>query len=246
MRAFFLAVLVGISTSASGAEPVVLSSPATKVTLVELFTSQGCSSCPPADKWISALRTDPRLWQQMIPVAFHVDYWDYIGWKDEFADPRFAKRHRQFARERRVRSVYTPGLVVAGNEWRGWFRRPVLTLDDPAQVGPLRLEINDKHVDVRFEPRTIGQNELEAHVALLGFDIKTVVRAGENEGRTLHHDFVVLGYERAQLVVADGKFVARIARPNSHHNAPRLAMAAWVNARGDQRPLQAVGGWIPM
>ncbi|WP_096786402.1 thioredoxin family protein [Rhodobacter sp. CZR27] len=78
--------------------------------VVELYTSQGCSSCPPADEFLAALAADPRV----IPLALHVDYWDYIGWKDQFADPRYTERQKAYARAVGSRTIYTPQMIVGG------------------------------------------------------------------------------------------------------------------------------------
>jgi hypothetical protein len=83
----------------------------TQGVLVELYTSQGCSSCPPADAILKQLAQDP----QIIPLALHVDYWDYIGWKDTFAQEQFSNRQRKYAAHRDDRMVYTPQMIVAGN-----------------------------------------------------------------------------------------------------------------------------------
>ncbi|MCB1738986.1 MAG: DUF1223 domain-containing protein, partial [Gammaproteobacteria bacterium] len=99
-----------------------------QVALLELFTSEGCSSCPPADRWLSGLIDDPRLWRELVPVAFHVDYWDYLGWPDRFASREFSRRQRDHARSGGLSQVYTPGVVLNGAEWRGWHRgRPLPT-----------------------------------------------------------------------------------------------------------------------
>lgn len=243
MRFLALALMVTVSMAAS-AEKLVLKSPSAQVALLELYTSEGCSSCPPADRWVSKMVSDERLWKQVVPVAFHVDYWDYIGWKDNYAEPEYGARQRTFARQGHLRSVYTPGLVVAGQEWRGWFRRPVLAIDEPPTVGPMKLEIGDAHIDVEYSPERINVKDVEAHVAILGFGISTDVKAGENHGRKLEHDFVVLGYERAHLVKSGDRYAVRIKRPALKNSAPRLGIAAWVNRTGDQRPLQSVGGWL--
>ena len=86
--------------------PVVAQSPV----VVELFTSQGCPSCPPADKLLHELAQR----DDVIPLALHVDYWDYIGWKDEFSHPDYAKRQRGYAVQAKRRSVYTPQMIVNG------------------------------------------------------------------------------------------------------------------------------------
>lgn len=246
MQALALVALLSTMSVLGAQERLTLESSPGRVTLLELYTSEGCSSCPPADRWLSRMVKDKRLWREVVPVAFHVDYWDYIGWKDGFADPRFGQRQRQFARQGWVRSVYTPGLVVGGREWRGWFRRPELTLEQVPEVGPLRLDIESGRIDVRYQPKSIPAGPLETHVAILGFGIETNVKAGENEGRKLEHDFVVLGYQRAALVRDGDTFVARVKRPSPLHPAPRLAIAGWVNSLGDLRPIQSVGGWLPL
>lgn len=218
-----------------------------KVPLLELFTSEGCSSCPPAERWMNKLIDDSRLWKEVVPIAFHVDYWDYIGWKDRFADPRFSVRQRQFASEGWISSVYTPGLVVGGREWRGWFRRPILELGKAPVVGRLRIEVTRETVDLHFAPtRAAPADPFDAHVAVLGFAVHTNVEAGENRGRRLEHNFVVLGYTRTQMVIEGESRVARLDRPKPRFDAPRLAVAAWINRRGDQRPVQSVGGWLPL
>ena len=89
--------------------PPVLAEP---VVVVELFTSQGCASCPPADEFLEALVKDPRV----IPLSLHVDYWDYIGWEDSFADPKFTERQKAYARASGSRMIYTPQMIIAGSD----------------------------------------------------------------------------------------------------------------------------------
>ena len=89
--------------------PPVLAEP---VVVVELFTSQGCASCPPADEFLEALVKDPRV----IPLSLHVDYWDYIGWEDEFAESAFTERQKMYARAAGARTIYTPQMIVGGME----------------------------------------------------------------------------------------------------------------------------------
>ena len=109
-----------ISTYAAGCLGASLSieSPPTQVDLIELYTSEGCSSCPPADRWVSSLQDEPGLWRDFIPLAFHVDYWDYIGWVDRFASPAFTARQYRYAAQQSMRTVYTPGFFNNGKEWR--------------------------------------------------------------------------------------------------------------------------------
>lgn len=93
--AFCCAVLMGFfATLADAEEALVFTSAPARVTLLELYSSEGCSSCPLADAWVNSLQAGPGLWTQLVPVVFHVDYWDYIGWKDRFATPAFTDRQR--------------------------------------------------------------------------------------------------------------------------------------------------------
>jgi hypothetical protein len=97
-----IVVVCTAAASCAGAEPRAV---------IELFTSQGCSSCPPADKLLSQFVTDPSL----IPISLPIDYWDYLGWKDTLADPRNSARQRAYSRMRGDREVYTPQVVVNGS-----------------------------------------------------------------------------------------------------------------------------------
>lgn len=239
----FATLFLAFSVSA-GAQVLHLESPGPRVSLLELYTSEGCSSCPPADRWISALRDDPRLWREVVPVAFHVDYWDYIGWKDRFASPAYGDRQRDYARSRRVSTVYTPGFVLAGKEWRSWFQRPVLKVQEGVPAGKLELSIRDQRAEATFTPARAVGGELEIHVAILGFDLETEVRSGENGGSTLRHDFVVLGYRSFPTMRRDSLHTASFTLPAVTVDANRKAIAAWLSTPDDPNPVQAVGGWL--
>ncbi|MDX1513919.1 MAG: DUF1223 domain-containing protein [Gammaproteobacteria bacterium] len=243
-RAILIAASLTFAASGVAADSVSLDSGADRVHLLELFTSEGCSSCPPAEKWVNELKDDPRLWRRVVPVAFHVDYWDYIGWKDRFASPDYSERQREYARRRYIKSVYTPGLVLAGEEWRSWFFAPRLKLDRGAPVGPLRLEVKDGVAQAEFAPAKAPTKAVELNVAILGFDLETQVRAGENRGRTLTHDFVVLGYTRVPMEPGENGLRATTPLPDARYDTRRTAVAAWVSAAGDPFPVQTVGGWL--
>src|SRR5689334_18662425 len=88
--------------------------------LVELYTSEGCDSCPPADHWLSSLFSQGFRPDQVVPLALHVDYWDYIGWKDPFGRAEFSVRQRKLAAMRRPVVVYTPQVVLQGQDFRRW------------------------------------------------------------------------------------------------------------------------------
>ena len=100
-------------------------SPAHTVALVELFTSEGCSSCPPADRWLQSLPQQGLGFDKLVPLSLHVGYWDYIGWKDPYAQALFTERQREYARLRQAGNVYTPQIVLNGNDFRAWGDAPL-------------------------------------------------------------------------------------------------------------------------
>lgn len=238
-----LALVAALSASITTASAREFKSSSAQVSLLELYTSEGCSSCPRADRWLSELTQDNRLWRDVVPVAFHVDYWDYIGWKDRFADPSYSERQQLHHHYRNIATVYTPGFVVAGDEWRGWFSNPTLNLAMP-EVGPLTVDVGDDMAKITFAPSNPENASMRVHVALLGFDLNTAISAGENHGKTLEHDFVVLGTTTADMDRNGEAFHASAALPTPSVSAPRMALAAWVSTGDNPRPLQAVGGWL--
>ncbi len=218
-----------------------LNSGTRQANLIELFTSQGCSSCPPAERWLGSLQRDPRLWKEIIPVAFHVDYWDYIGWKDRLAKPAFSERQRRYKGENGLRAVYTPGFLVNGMEWRRWFGLNRIPVSD-ASTGELQLKLEDKTVQARYRPPTTEVTPLILNVAILGVGLVADIKHGENAGRKLPQDFVVLEYLHRRS--PNGQW--NIQLPALHpEDGSRLAIAAWVNHADNLKPLQAVGGWLP-
>jgi hypothetical protein len=233
---------LSLFASSGFAGTLSVTSPRHQVGLLELYTSEGCSSCPPADRWVSSLKEEPGLWRDFIPVAFHVDYWDYIGWPDRFASPEFTARQREHAAQQSMRTVYTPGFFLNGKEWR-WRNRTLAQDTGTRTVGALSLDVTDQSARVRFDTDQQEQN-LSATIALLGFDIETRVKAGENSGRTLSHDFVVLSVENASLRREDGDYVGTLSVPTSETDAARYALVAWVNPTGNPTPIQVVGGWL--
>jgi hypothetical protein len=211
-----------------------------KVRLVELYTSEGCSSCPPAEKWMNNLKDDPRLWQHFVPLAFHVDYWDYIGWKDPFANSDFAQRQHKYKQQGNIHTVYTPGMILDGKEWRKWhYKRSVPLKDESA--GNLNVLVNGSSLMASYTPLNPQDNNWEINVAVLGFDLHSRVKAGENFGRKLDQDFVVLGHKRK--ISSNGKWEMTLPAVKSEF-ANRTGLAVWVNKKGSQTPIQATGGWL--
>lgn len=211
-----------------------------KVLLVELFTSEGCSSCPPAEKWMNSLKDDPRLWNQFVPVAFHVDYWDYIGWKDPYATSDNGIRQRKYKQQGNLRTVYTPGMILDGKEWRSWhYKRHVPPTGE--SVGNLDVMVNGDDIIATFVPVAEQSSDWELNVAILGFQLRSNVSAGENSGRRLDQEFVVLAHET--MTSSNGKWKMKLPNVKKEY-AQHTGLAVWVNKKGLQTPVQATGGWL--
>ncbi len=231
----------------TAAEPIQFKSTEKRVALVELFTSEGCSSCPPADAWLSKLKDSPALWREVVPVAYHVTYWDYLGWKDDLAQKEFTERQRAYAKAWRADTVYTPGMVLNGREWRDWHGNDPAISQGQHQGGVLGMTSSDhKHWQIKFQPTGTVSARYEATIALLGAGISSDVKAGENRGRKLGHDFVALKLKQVALSPKDGALIAEIELSDEmKQRAEKLAIAVWVSKAGTLEPLQAIGGWLP-
>ena len=213
--------------------------------LVELYTSEGCSSCPPAEAWLSRQFPASDKQTSSVALAFHVDYWDRLGWRDRFSAKQWTERQNRYAALWQSESVYTPAVVVNGSEQRGWsggsFSQP-----NEKQTGVLTATTTDgKAFSVEFRPERGSGTDWEAHLALLGSGLSTNVRAGENSGRNLQHDFVVLDLQSAEMKSDSGTERARLTRGATAQPAARKAVAVWVSVRGKLIPAQTTGGWLP-
>jgi hypothetical protein len=215
--------------------------------LVELYSSEGCSSCPPAETWLNQLKTKPNLWTDLFPVDFHVNYWDNLGWPDRFATESITQRQRDYA-TRLATDLYTPEFLVNGREWRHWWVEGGNLPTDAAQKSGILTLMIDPSSRISATYVTGGATSahpLSLNVALLGFDIKSNVTHGENAGSVLTHDFVVLGFGSSAMTAADGgKFQAALSAPHSTTNDKPGAIVAWVSL-DDGTILQIAGGWLP-
>ncbi|MGI9203153.1 MAG: DUF1223 domain-containing protein [Woeseiaceae bacterium] len=239
------AFLVFASTSiADGYGTMQLDSGERQVALIELYTSEGCSSCPPADRWLSELKSDTRLWADFVPVALHVDYWNYIGWTDRFSKSSYSDRQRAYVRNGNARASYTPGFFNNGKEWRGWFSGNALTTSSPS-VGNLILGLDGNSIAVRFNSLADFNDELIVNIAILGMQLESDVRAGENNGRKLQHDFVVLNIQSYDMHDSVGGYKTIATVDDVQTEAEQLALVAWISTNNDQASIQAVGGYLP-
>ena len=209
---------------AQGAQAVcsVSSSPTTPH-LLELYTSEGCSSCPPAEQWYRGLQAN----DQIVPLEFHVDYWDDLGWTDHYAHHEYTLRQQSLASRGGSGIVYTPEVAIDGREWREWSRSNFPS----AGRAPFALRLDVEWTEavtsrlVLLEPEN-DTSGYHAYFALLEDHISSRIGAGENRGRTLQHDHVVrnligpVGLSQAEahlalpagLTLANASIVAFVTR----------------------------------
>ena len=165
--------------------------------LVELYTSEGCSSCPPADRWLSSL-SKTYATDRVVPLALHVDDWDYIGWKDPYARREFSQRQRRLSQMQRLALVYTPQVVLQGSDFRRWgtsdFDLEVARINARPAGARLELEIVSRSAEslaVRVRGAS-ARGDAALFVAAYENGLQSAVHAGENRGRLLRHDYVAL------------------------------------------------------
>ncbi len=245
-RIALLSLITAAALNANGqSQPLVFQSDANQTGLLELFTSEGCSSCPPAETWLSSLKDSPGLWTEFVPVAFHVDYFDR-PWRDPWSSKDFSDRQRAYAEWWGRPSVYTPGFVLNGNEWPQWPGLEGRLKASRPRAGVLKVTSSDQtHWQVRFTPLAPIQPAYEAAAALLANGLTSDVTAGENRGRHLGHDFVVIALVKSMLRTDRDTARGQVVLNKPAKGQPgRLAVAVWVTDSKHMQPLQAVGGWL--
>lgn len=194
-----LALFAGslIATSNALAETYQASSAKYPVALVELYTSQGCSSCPPAERWLGSLEDSGLKSDTVVPLALHVDYWDYIGWKDQFAQKYFTTRQYQYERTKHSQSVYTPQIMFNGNDVRGKNLSESLSgqrqQSTPVAFNVKAETVNNKKLKLAVDFSRIDAIAKNSNVVLVVAENGLVgkIKSGENAGRTLTHEHVV-------------------------------------------------------
>lgn len=232
------------------AECVTASAPHS-VALLELYTSEGCSSCPPADQWLSGMAAAGFSTDKVIPLALHVDYWDYIGWKDRFAKPTFSGRQRDQVRADGGDFVYTPQVMLNGRDYRGWssnsrFARDLTAISQTASAANIKLALSKPSANTLVVNTTVAtaQKDTVFYIALYENDLVSDVRAGENSGTHLHHDYVVrewLGPFNSKDE-ATGVAHSMVIKPDwKIHN---LGVVAFVQNRSNGEVLQAVNAKV--
>jgi len=206
-------------TALAGARPPLV---------LELYTSEGCSSCPPADRWLSSLASGPHT----LPLAFHVNYWNRLGWPDRFASAEATQRQYDWAKALRASNVYTPQVVAGGRDWRRWPALPQAPAAAPMGL-TLRLEGTRAVAELGA-----AAGRWTGYWAVLEDGHKSKVTAGENSGETLHHDHVVRLYKPVPAWGADAqRFELPLPAPEAG-TTQRVAFI--VEAAATRQPVQAL------
>ncbi len=204
--------------------------------VVELYTSEGCSSCPPADRWLSSLKGR----SDVLPLAFHVTYWDSLGWPDAFAKPEFTQRQYDWSRVHRSAQVYTPQAIVDGRDWRVWPRLPdAAAAERPRAPVSLRLQRQGDTVVADIGAAPAATPALAGYWVVTENGHLTPVKAGENAGRTLAHDHVVRLLQPVPGWAAASGLQSRLAVTRGEAANPRRVAFVVVEAQS-RRPVQAL------
>jgi len=227
---------LGVPVDASAASACSARSPAMAPTVVELYTSEGCSSCPPAERWLSRLKGR----DDVVALAFHVDYWDGLGWKDRFAQPAFSQRQNATRHTSGARFAYTPQVLLDGRDTPDWPSAPPAPSRARASAPvALQLDRDASGLSLTITPGKDAPATLSGYLAVVDDGLQTRVGAGENRGATLREDGIV----RELLPWSAGA-----AGTSTLHFAPTAAAEAgaarhWVAVATDGplgRPVQAV------
>ena len=249
MRTALCLVLACLMAPAQAAQCQSRSGPHTTA-LVELYTSEGCDSCPPADRWLQGLAGRGLAPDRVVPLSLHVNYWDYIGWKDPYAQQRFADRQRRLAQVMRARIVYTPQVLLQGQDFRRWhgagFDAAVAAINARTPRANIALSLETglpASFDVRARAELLDASQAaDAALYLASYENKLVskVAAGENRGRTLAHDYVVLEWA-GPIAFAGATAEARRSLPLLPKAVPaNSGVAAFVQNRRTGDILQAL------
>jgi len=224
-------------------------SAAQRQALVELYTSEGCNSCPPAEDWLSRIGVAT---PGIVPLALHVNYWDGLGWRDRFAQAGFTDRQQALSERAGSHIVYTPEIALAGFELRDWhsardFSAALSRVNAQASGADIRIDLSGTRaqtvLDAHFTQRPGGSNQAaQAYVAVYENHLLSRIGAGENGGATLHHEFVVrqwIGPIPLVKGLAQIKQTLNLTPDNATTEPGRLGVAAFVQA-ADGEVLQAM------
>lgn len=250
MKARILGVGLGLVVTLvvhAGPQTITVQSGAFRTPMLELYTSEGCSSCPPADAWLRELGEVLGEELHAVPLAFHVDYWDYLGWTDPYAKPRYSKRQRAIPANYR-RTIYTPQFVADGRSARrvNAVLRAIVDANAQPSQADIWVRVRRDSADlqllntrVRVQNRTQARR-VHAHLVVYENAIIRSIGAGENRGRTIQYDFVVRHFSHPRRITRGDNDLAMKVRMGSDWARPNLGLAIVVVDAQSGKTLQAV------
>lgn len=243
--AFVFFLLFSLQSLAEAPQVFTAASPANRVALLELYTSEGCSSCPPADRFMSRLKLEDISEEKLIPLSFHVTYWDYIGWKDRFSNPQHDARQRKQAKLNNSRTVYTPQFIMNGKDFRrhGSFDNEIVRINSITAEYQLEVSasLNTNAIDVVLDTKSLRDNsdEAVAYIALYEHGLSSEVTDGENDGKYLRHDYVVRELKGPYLINQD-QAMFKAAFMRSGYKIENSGIVAFIQKPPSSEVLQAV------
>lgn len=254
---FIVFSLIQALTVQASADTCSATSPKQRVALLELYTSEGCSSCPPADEYLSRLDDIGIGPDRLVPLSLHVDYWNYIGWRDPFSSAEYTQRQREVGRRNHLASIYTPQMVLNGRDFRSWRRlnigrainklsgtpgaKIVLSWQQGEAAGQGSLSVK---VDVTLAKDESADNAI-FHLVVFENKIVSQINAGENSGRSLKHDYVVRKLLKIPFTGHNGHLQQTLLVPLARDwNLSELGLAAFVQNTRTGDILQAMSSQI--
>jgi len=232
-----------IALPAFAAEKLTVVSSPQQTAVVELYTSEGCSSCPPADQWLKALIDVPKEELDVLALAFHVDYWDYLGWKDRFGSPKHTSRQRQLGANNDQASIYTPEFFVDGAEARGTRKiiEKIRSSNKKTAVLQLKLSVSKEGEILQLELQSAAEDapsgSLHSRFFVYESQLASDVKRGENSGEILRHNQVVRYMSPAVQLEDNSQHEIRI---DPDWQLEYMGIAAMITSPGNETYLQAV------
>jgi len=218
----FIVVLCTLTRTGLADQPVTLKTTPFQTAVVELYTSEGCSSCPPAERWLEELITIPRHQLDALVLEFHVDYWDYIGWKDPFASADYTTRQRHLAKQNRQRSVYTPEFFVNGIETRGTGNVIKKIQAANATPAPVQLElsaaVHNRQLELELSNQLPSDQSIVVNLVIFENHLSSTVTRGENRGKQLNHQRVVRLFSPARPAKPEMTYTVPLSSDWVHQN----------------------------
>ncbi len=225
-------------------EPVTVKSGLYQTAVTELYTSEGCSSCPPADRWLKQLIKVPSTELNNLALAFHVDYWDYIGWTDIYANPTYTNRQRHLARMNQQNSIYTPEFFVNGSEARGTQSVINKIQSSNKVLSKVDLELTfqqqNNDISINLSSKLDPKRYYLVRFVVYENNLSSRVEKGENAGKNLHHHRVVRYLSPKKTLTAE---ITHRIKINPEWNINQLGVGAFALSKSGHH-VQAVSGLL--